>query len=283
MEAKLKLNDILKLSEEELSRTRIRFNRYNGEDNPIDIYVKAPEKLLDWNYHNNKTYKENQISIGFVDMGNDRWLLFTVGLIIEVYDHVIKFSGNSNSGVQVKYETLSRYQPLYGRLVINYHNKSQQLFRNAVNLIDDLVVSEYLPKVYDDFEFPGYDNVCLSFEKLKLIIDCKSRSYESALKNQKAVYLITDTFNGKLYVGSSRADECMLFERWSAYANNGHGGNKELKAIVEEKGFDYIKKYFQYSILENYNSTKDDDYILKRENHWKEVLNSKVPNGYNWN
>ena len=42
MEAKLKLNDILKLSEEELSRTRIRFNRYNGEDNPIDIYVKAP-------------------------------------------------------------------------------------------------------------------------------------------------------------------------------------------------------------------------------------------------
>ena len=57
----------------------------------------------------------------------------------------------------------------------------------------------------------------------------------------------------------------MLLQRWSNYVENGHGGNIELKKLVEEKGFDYVKKYFQYSILENYNAKIDDHIILERE------------------
>ena len=36
----------------------------------------------------------------------------------------------------------------------------------------------------------------------------------------------------------------MLLQRWSNYVENGHGGNIELKKLVEEKGFDYVKKIF---------------------------------------
>ncbi len=67
----------------------------------------------------------------------------------------------------------------------------------------------------------------------------------------------------------------MLLQRWSDYIVNVHGGNKGLKDIVNSKGFDYIKKYFQYYILENYNAKMDDNYILKREKWWKDTLKSR--------
>lgn len=64
--------------------------------------------------------------------------------------------------------------------------------------------------------------------------------------------------------------------------NNGHGGNKELVALVEREGFDYVRENFQYSILENYNAKVDDHIILERESWWKETLQSRVW-GYNSN
>lgn len=74
----------------------------------------------------------------------------------------------------------------------------------------------------------------------------------------------------------------MLLQRWSNYIENGHGGNIELKKLVEEKGFDYVKKYFQYSILENYNAKIDDHIILEYESWWKNTLQSRK-HGYNAN
>ena len=49
-------------------------------------------------------------------------------------------------------------------------------------------------------------------------------------------------------------------------------GNKLLKEIVSEFGFDYIKN-FQYSILENYNArTMIKDYC---ESWWKKILGTE--------
>ena len=74
----------------------------------------------------------------------------------------------------------------------------------------------------------------------------------------------------------------MLLARWSSYVENGHGGNKELIALVREKGLEYVQQYFQYSILENYNARIDDHVVLKRESWWKETLQSRKF-GYNDN
>ena len=59
-------------------------------------------------------------------------------------------------------------------------------------------------------------------------------------------------------------------------------GNVELKRIVDTKGFDYVKKNFQYSVLENYNAKMDDHYILRREAWWKGTLCTRQY-GYNKN
>lgn len=280
MEGKLKLNDLLGLTQEELTRTKIRLNTYNGQTNPIEEFKKNPQLLLDWNYWNNKPYRQGQISIGLVNMGNHRWLLFTVGKIKKVLDKPIN-SADGINGIQVEYETIEKYEDLYGRVVLSYHNKTQQLFRNS-DLINQLEVKEILPAVFTGFDFPGYDNVSLTYEQLKTIVDGDYPSYHNALRNQKAVYLQTDKATGKMYVGSATAEYGMLLARWSSYIHNGHGGNEGLIELVQEKGFDYIKDNFQYTILENYNSKVDDKYVLARESYWKEVFQSRKF-GYNKN
>ena len=286
MNGQLKLNDLLKLSPEELRNTKVRLNTSNEKGiNPIDEYKKDQKKLLTWNYWNNKSYRPGQISIGLANMGNSKWLLFTVGKIINLLDTPVRESGEPSTdgaGVGVEYETLPEYECLYGRVIVKYENRSQQMFRNADSIIDDLTVEELLPAPFRGFEFPGYDRICLSFEELATIVNGDYPGYRNALMNQKAVYILTDKSNGKLYVGSATAQNGMLLTRWSNYVSNGHGGNVELKKLVEEKGFDYIKKNFQYSIIENYNSIIDDSHVLKLESYWKDVLQTRNF-GYNKN
>jgi hypothetical protein len=74
----------------------------------------------------------------------------------------------------------------------------------------------------------------------------------------------------------------MLLQRWKNYVKDGHGGNVDLKELIEKEGFEYVKKNFQYSILENYNAKVDDHVILERESWWKDILQSRK-HGYNKN
>ena len=74
----------------------------------------------------------------------------------------------------------------------------------------------------------------------------------------------------------------MLLSRWRSYVENGHGFNKDLKRVVNERGKEYVEKNLHYSILENYNSRIDDQFIITRESWWKDVLGSRMF-GYNKN
>lgn len=177
---------------------------------------------------------------------------------------------------------LERRKHAYGRVIIKYHKEVQAQSMFYATVSDELEVLQLLPTMFDGDEFPGYDNVRLSYMQLSSILERRKQSWIAALENQKAVYLIADTYNGKLYVGSATGDKGMLLQRWSNYAENGHGGNKELVELVREKGFDYVKQHFQYAILENYNAKIDDRVVLKREAWWKDTLLSRGF-GYNAN
>ena len=72
----------------------------------------------------------------------------------------------------------------------------------------------------------------------------------------------------------------MLLGRWKAYVKNGHGKNTELKNL----DFEYIKRFFRYSILDIFKSTIDDKVIIQRESWWKETLMTRDKKfGYNDN
>jgi hypothetical protein len=194
---------------------------------------------------------------------------------------ITKELDNDNSGVYYEADELLEYKKYFGRLVLKYHNSVKQMIRNAVGLIDELEVLEILSTPYDGDDFPGYENVLISWKKLKIIIDRQKKDWINSLRYKKGIYLITDNKNGKQYVGSASGED-MILQRWTNYIKDGHGGDVELNEIIKENGIEYAENNFQFSILENYDKNTPKEYIDSRENWWKKALRSRE-HGYNKN
>lgn len=275
--AKIMLNDLLHFDAAEVPNVRVKFNISNGYDDPLDLYKTNPDEVnVTWFlWHDDRRYfNVGQTAICLLKLRGDQWLLTTIKKITRLLD--------VTDGVGYDADDVKEYEQYFGRLVVEYHNPCRTMGRKYENVMDELEVVQILNEQYTGNEFPGYENVRLSYPLLKNIVDRQLPGWVDALRNQKAVYLITDTKTGKMYVGSATSQTGMLLQRWSSYAADGHGGNVELRELVKQQGFDYVKENFQYSILENYNARMDDGYILKRESWWKETLCTRT-HGYNKN
>lgn len=275
--AKIMLNDLLRFDAAEVPNVRVKFNISNGYDDPLDLYKTNPDEVnVTWFlWHDDRRYfNVGQTAICLLKLRGDQWLLTTIKKITRLLD--------VTDGVGYDADEVKEYEQYFGRLVVEYHNPCRTMGRKYENVMDELEVVQILNEQYTGNEFPGYENVRLSYPLLKNIVDRQLPGWVDALRNQKAVYLITDTKTGKLYVGSATSQTGMLLQRWSSYAADGHGGNIELRELVKQQGLDYVKENFQYSILENYNARMDDGYILKRESWWKETLCTRT-HGYNKN
>jgi hypothetical protein len=264
------LNDILQLKD--LDNVKIRFNMmFDGNWKPSEIYkLNDFSTLLGGHYHNYrkiKQFREGQITIGFLKVEGNKWLLFHVGRVTKDL--------NVLSGVGYEYESIHQYEKYCGRLIIDFKNRGQNLNRKASSVIGECRVQEILSDDFNNDVFPGYENVRLSWPELSTVIS--KDNWSTALQNQKGIYLVTDKSNGKMYVGSASGEQ-MLLGRWESYVNNGHGNNVGLK----ELSFEYIKTNFEYSILDIFKSTTDEKLILKRESWWKNTLKTRQF-GYNRN
>lgn len=270
---KILLNDILKIPESSLLNVKIRFNQNDRTDyDPITFFKERNQRLYEgqfWNYSKVKSFKVGQIAIGFLKIEKNKWLLFDISVItkdLEKYD-----------AVGYEYRTLDEYKKYFGRLIVKYSNKSQNMIRKADSVMGECEVLQIIENTFDDDLFPGYENINLSWHDLKRVIE--KESWKTALENQMGVYLITDVSTGKRYVGSAYGKH-MLLGRWRNYIDKGHGGNVELMGL----DFEYIKSNFRYSVLDIYKSTTDEGIIINRESHWKRVLlTSDERFGYNKN
>lgn len=283
----IKLNDLLKLKN--LEKVKIRFNLPSSEqetdalyNDPVKAYQRNHEEIILKNLY--KSDKKNYFNVGDIVIGlfpiaEDEWLLFDVSEITSEKDDI----SSEKAGFTVYgHKTLEEYNEFYDRITVKHHKTGQNPVRKAEDFIEDLYIFELLPEKFNRFtNFPGYENINLNFEELKQALG--SKAWQTALQNQKGVYLITDTLTNKRYVGSAYGQD-MMFGRLKHYAENGHGGNVELVKLVDENGFDYVKKNFRYSILEIYKNSVPDDFIIGRESFWKEVLLTRNSNfGYNDN
>ena len=147
----------------------------------------------------------------------------------------------------------------------------------------NIEVFEVFPDIAIE-KFNGYQNVSINHKELREIFSNNELSWKLALSSVKAVYVITDTKTGKLYIGSAYGDSQGLWQRWECYADfkDLTAGNKEFEVLVKEKGKNYIKDNFKYSILEIFDTKTKQEYILERENYWKNVFETKKF-GMNWN
>ena len=271
----IQLNDILRLPEPR--NVKLRFNYNFGNKRPAIEYftdqtAASTKKMLDgqyWNYGRKGNFSVGNITLGFVPIleKQDCWLLFHVGKVIKDL--------NIRNGVGYEFVDLTDFDKYIGRIIIRFKNHSQNLIRKGDTTLSFCLIEEILPQVYNNDFFPGYASVNVSWRSLQNLIT--KVSWRTALCNQKGVYLLVDSNTGKQYVGSAYGQD-MLLGRWENYIATYHGGNKLLKKLKT----DYIKDNFYFSILETFNQNTDDQIIIDRENHWKNVLRTRLF-GYNDN
>lgn len=174
-----------------------------------------------------------------------------------------------------EYEEFSQYNGRiiidWGKGTINWHIRKS-----------DLPVIEILKEQQRNIEsFTSYENFILTYEKLNEIM-LMPRLYSdwvNALSAINAIYVITDTENGKLYIGSAYGNDG-LFGRWTDYVKTKHGGNKKLIKLLEEYPQRYKK--FQYSILQILSKNITSEMAVEAEEKWKNKLCTRE-HGYNDN
>lgn len=253
-------------------------NDYKVHLAQTNIYGEKPlDKLKEgtfeeWQAHQNKKNFERPYIFSLIHYKQDEW----------IFGGIYRSNGYEEYEDYYFYNTelLDIHMDLIGRLVVQYNKDFRNCYPYLSNIIDDLYVLELFRKKIDVKDFPGYENVNIDYLTLKKIIKTEEKSWKSPLSNIKGIYLISDTYNGKLYVGAAYGENA-FWNRWKEYIIKGTGGNQELEHVIQEKGIEYASN-FTFSILEIHSKLTDDDFIIHRENYWKGVLLSKKF-GYNKN
>jgi hypothetical protein len=175
-----------------------------------------------------------------------------------------------DSKLYYELEEIEVMPDLKDRLIISWGKSTVQW---AQYLAPKEVV-EILPSGYVR-EYPGHDDLMLSFSELKTIVDNKdaNREWHRQLSSVAGVYLILDTISGNQYVGSAYGKDGIL-GRWATYAKTKHGGNKQLIALLEQ--FPDRYQYFQYSILKILPTALVKDDVLKYEALYKQKLGTRA-------
>lgn len=282
----IKLNTLFHLSAEEIGKSKIELNMNAGKGGEafLDRWLRRSVQEKENGYGDNwdcsywgwySTRKRNflpgQWVFSFVRIDRDEWLFISAAEILQV-----------STGGWAQVRILQRFAPFFGKLVLQCR-KGNALGRYVFNLskyIEQARVKEILSCLYSGEKFRGYDQVLLPYKKLEEIFNGQIMpSYSEALAQISGVYCLTDTNNGKLYIGSAYG-EGGVRKRWGDYFSHKEGVNKKLKELHKEKGRAYFEKYFTFTILEFFGKHCDKNIIIQREEHWKRCLNT-IANGYN--
>jgi hypothetical protein len=168
-------------------------------------------------------------------------------------------------------------QPLAGRLVIEWSKDAINWAKSGATAAEFPVVEIADPDVV---EFPGFDNVCITYEEMQAVItESRYARWRTALAAVQGIYCIADISNGKLYVGKADGQQRIL-GRWAEYARGGHGGNDALRELA---GLDpNHARHFLFSILRVFGPTAIAGEVDRAESHYKQALLTR-PFGYNRN
>lgn len=178
----------------------------------------------------------------------------------------------SNDGVLRAFDLVVSQQmaDLRNRLVIGW--KSPRTWRlngstAAAYPVMEIADAEPIP-------FPGFDRLILDYAQLQAVMrEHRYASWRTALASVVGIYLITDTADGRQYVGKADGAESIR-QRWGVYAVNGHGGNVELRLGDPNS--------FRFSLLRVFDPTTPTQAINEAESHFKTALDTRS-NGLNRN
>jgi len=281
MELTIKAENILKLTESDLINYKLHLACSNKVRHPLDACVQNWDEWVGWQRWrggDNDFNREYIFSLVQFYHEPDKWLFGGIFRVVKRLDNWKE----TEEGYEV--ELVDLHKELIKRLVIKFHRYAGLRGRayKLENFYKDFEVSEILKKTFDGINFPGFENLSIKFPDLETVFKYQKNDWKGALENVKGIYVIVDESNGKKYVGSAYGN-FGIWSRWGVYVATGHGFNDELTTLISERGIEYARENFRFSLLEFRPMTTDEDIIRARETYWKEVLQTKGPFGYNKN
>ncbi|MCP4182643.1 MAG: GIY-YIG nuclease family protein [Hyphomicrobiales bacterium] len=255
---------------ERLDDYKIHFARWNSEEQPLHVFARSMEQWEGWQqwYPGRNDFNRCYIfSLIQIPGSPDTWMF---GGVWTVKDIVTTANGDKYYDVELS----EQLAPLIGRLKLYRVHKGRGTRLKLEKHYDQFVVSEILAERYTGRSFPGYNSINLGFQELEALIKNDRQDWSTALGQIKGVYLITDTKTQMRYVGSAYG-ELGLWARWKIYASIGHGGNTGMRDLLKDHDLEYCRRYFKFALLEHHDSQVDNQIILDRESHWKQVLDTR--------
>jgi len=193
---------------------------------------------------------------------------------IIVSDNLIELGHSNNfTGYKYELEEVDFLKDLNNRLVIDWGKG----FRSWAQWLDeekDKEVIEIRPKGYVD-DFPGYEDVFLDYSELEKIIKYPNANkiWYQKLSAVAGIYLITDQFTGKHYIGSAYGKEGIA-GRWKTYVDKSMKENKDLIGLSNKNNESYKYK-FTFTILRTLSKALSKNEVIEKENSYKRRLGSK--------
>jgi len=270
----------------DLKKYKIHFaKRATNGSEPLDSFMRDMDEWRDWNRYSN-AYKDNGIKKKPTDYFSREFIFSLISFYPErdtwLFGGIWRVTDrNLTEGNDTPYtiELCEHFSKFIGRLKIQYTHNERMVRNNMENHFSKLIVKELLDEVYSTYVFPGYRNLDIPFKTLENVIQNGNPAWKNAL-SLKGIYLITDASSGKIYVGKADGENG-IWQRWSDYIADGHGGDVELQKIVKSQGMDYVRAYYKFTLLEIVQTW---DEINIREDYWKRVLMSRAKEiGHNRN
>jgi hypothetical protein len=260
--------------------SKVHLAGWNGSENPLDVYRKGLSHFEEWQSYQGQKNFERQHVVSLIQLpGSGTQWLFAGAYRKNGREEVLL-----GKGMAWKYDLarLTEYDEVLGRLVVLHNRRGRRTAyrfgdskdpQTGATFDTELAVHELRAQPLGLPQFPGFKQVLLDFPTLKQVVAQAEPSWRTALSAVSGVYLISDTVEGKLYVGSA-GGEAGIWGRWCQYMD-GHGGNRELRKLVGDRGVEHAKS-FRFSILETADTSASPGELLAREGHWKQVLQSRL-------
>jgi hypothetical protein len=261
----LTIQELFNLKTDLLNHSKVKLVRHKDSRKEYRDVIKNRAELLEYQrIQKNDVYKGTDYIISFIGQEGTKSLFFGI----------FKVKGRGTKGPKHYYdlEEVDVCKDFHERIIIDWGNNTRAWHQWYDK--QEKEIMELLPKGYIG-PFPGLTNFLLDFNELKRLISNPSanKEWKANLAAVNGIYMILDRKTGRQYIGSAYGAEG-IWNRWSTYAQNKHGGNKKLIELCGEEE-DY-EQNFQYTILQSLPSNLTGKEVVKVESLYKEKFGSRA-------
>jgi hypothetical protein len=264
------IQELLRLKTDLFDKSKVKIIRHKDNRKEYRDIINDRDELLEYQRNQSENVFGNcEYIISFIGTESTKALFFGIfkinGIISETENNGKKEYLYDITEVKGFDDYINRVIIDWGKSVAKWHHWYD---KNPKDIV------EILPKGFIG-SFPGLTNFVLEFKELKTLIENPdaNRDWKNHLSSVNGIYIILDKKTGNQYIGSANGKNG-IWQRWSDYAKNYHGGNTELIKLIEKDNKYY--KNFKYSVLQTLPSNISKKEIGKIETIYKEKLGTKV-------